>query len=224
MFIYFLGLKQSVELDEADLKILQALQRDARLSFRELAELAGISTPTVSAKVKALEGKGVIRGYHAELVPEALGEQVFILDVRAKPGDLTSVADRLAALPQVRACFVAGTSRVIAFATLIDPAAHVEFLEEVSAIPHVQAVDAMPRVRAVKELPAAIIDRGVGLAVRCEYCGRMAKGEVVRLKVGGVTHYVCCKSCKAGLTARLKKLAASVTTGPSAGQLPMVDG
>ncbi len=213
-----------MELDEADLRILGALQRDARLSFRELAELAGISTPTVSAKVKALEAKGVIRGYHAELVPEALGEQVFILDVRAKPGDLASVADRLAAMPQVRVCFVAGTGRVIALATLIDPASHPEFLAEVSKVPHVQAVDAMPRVKAVKDLPAAIIDRGVTLAVRCEYCGKMAKGEVVRLKVAGVTHYVCCKSCKAGLAARLKKLAAAAASGQGAGQLPMADG
>jgi hypothetical protein len=127
-------------------------------------------------------------------------------------------------MAQVRACFVAGTARVIAIATLIDPSSYAEFLEEVSNVPSVQAVEALPRVRAVKELPAAIVDRGVTLAVRCEYCGKMAKGEVVRLKVAGITHYVCCKSCKAGLAARLKKLAAAATAGHTAGQLPMAEG
>ena len=210
-----------MELDDADIRILRALQDDARLSFRDLAELAGVSTPTASSKVKALEAKGVIRGYRTEVAPEALGEQVFVLDVRAKPGDLKGVAENLAALPQVRSCYIAGTGRVVALATLVDPSTQADFLAEVSAVPHVQSVDALPRVQAVKDLPTAIVDRGVAVAVRCEFCGRMAKGEVVRLKVAGVTHYVCCKSCKAGLEVRLKKLAGLAASPAS--DLPVVD-
>jgi Lrp/AsnC family leucine-responsive transcriptional regulator len=212
-----------VEIDEADIRILAALQRDARLSFRELARLAGVSTPTASAKVKALEAKGVLRGYHADLSPEALGEQVFVLDVRARPGDLAVVAEGVAALPQVRACYVAGTSRVFAVATLLDPSSQAEFLGEVSGVAHVQSADVLPRVRTLKELPAAIVDRGVALAVRCEFCGRMAKGDVQRLKVAGVTHYVCCKSCKAGLAARLKKLSALAGAATQGSHVPMAD-
>lgn len=210
-----------MELDAADIQILEALQRDARLSFRELAKLAGVSTPTASAKVKALEGKGVIRGYRADLSPEALGEQVFVLHLKARPADLAGVAEALAALPQVRACYVAGTTRVVAMATLLDASAQADFMAEVSGLPNVQSADVLPRVRAVKELPAAVVDRGVSLAVRCEFCGRMAKGDVVRLRFAGLTHYVCCKSCKAGLAARLKKLADAAGGESRASQLPM---
>jgi DNA-binding Lrp family transcriptional regulator len=214
-----------MELDEGDIRILAALQADARLSFRELAKVAGVSTPTVSAKVKALEGKGVIRGYHADLSPEALGEHVFILTLRAKPRDLQAVAEAVAALPQVRAAYVAGTARVVAVATLMDASALTEFLAEVSALPRVASADALPRVRAVKELPAAVVDRGVALAVRCGYCGRMAKEGVLRLRFAGVTHYVCCKTCKAGLAARLEKVGQAAGRGSGGeGALPMARG
>lgn len=211
-----------MELDDADIRILQALQEDARLSFRDLAGIAGVSTPTASSKVKALEAKGVIRGYRADVSPAALGEQVFILDIRAKPGDLRGVAEKLGAMPQVRACYVAGTGRVFAFATLIDASSQGDFLAEVSAVPHVQSADALPLLQASKELPSAIVDRGVALAVRCEFCGKMTKREVVRLRFEGVTHFVCCKNCKAGLAQRLKRLAA--TAGTPATDLPVVDG
>ncbi|MGQ0534486.1 MAG: winged helix-turn-helix transcriptional regulator [Methanobacteriota archaeon] len=56
-----------MKLDPLDTKILLELLRDARLSFRELSRRVGSSTPTVSARVKALEEIGVIRGYHADV-------------------------------------------------------------------------------------------------------------------------------------------------------------
>ena len=209
-----------MELDEADIKILRALQGDARLSFRELADIAAVSTPTVSSKVKTLEEKGVLRGYHADIAPEALGEQVYVLDVRAKPADLAGVAARLAALPQVRSCHIAGTGRVVAVATLVQGTVLGEFLAEVSGVPDIQAVDALPRLRTVKEEPTAVIDRGVALTVRCEFCGRMSRGDVQRLRVGKITHYVCCKSCKAGLAERLRKFGSA---GAPPSDLPVAE-
>ena len=52
-----------MELGEVERRIVAELQKNARLSMRELAALVGVSTPTASAKVKQLEAMGVIRGY-----------------------------------------------------------------------------------------------------------------------------------------------------------------
>ena len=54
-----------MELDKTDVKILQALQEDARLSFRALARRIGVSVPTISARVSNLIQLGIITGFHA---------------------------------------------------------------------------------------------------------------------------------------------------------------
>ncbi len=61
------------ELDELDLQLLDALQRNARSTFTELASLVGLKAPAVHDRVKRLEQRGYIRGYGAQLDPERLG-------------------------------------------------------------------------------------------------------------------------------------------------------
>jgi DNA-binding Lrp family transcriptional regulator len=53
----------SSELDEIEIKILKELQRNARLSFKELSLNTGIPKSTIYRKVKKLEEKGIIRRY-----------------------------------------------------------------------------------------------------------------------------------------------------------------
>lgn len=63
-------------LDEIDWAILTELQADARLSFNELARRVGLSSPSVAERVRRLESRGVIRGYHARVDPEAAGQPI----------------------------------------------------------------------------------------------------------------------------------------------------
>jgi Lrp/AsnC family transcriptional regulator, leucine-responsive regulatory protein len=60
-------------LDLLNRKIVAELQRAARLSYTELGARVGLSAPAVAARVRALERAGVIRGYHAQVDPAALG-------------------------------------------------------------------------------------------------------------------------------------------------------
>lgn len=54
-------------LDAADVRILQTLQSEGRLSNQSLAERVGMSTSACWRKVKQLEDDGVIRGYGASI-------------------------------------------------------------------------------------------------------------------------------------------------------------
>ncbi|TIT89297.1 MAG: Lrp/AsnC family transcriptional regulator, partial [Mesorhizobium sp.] len=60
-------------LDTHDRKIVAALERDARVSFGELAEEVGLSKTPCWKRVKALEDAGVIRGYSTRIDPAAIG-------------------------------------------------------------------------------------------------------------------------------------------------------
>ena len=60
-------------MDAFDLKILDALQVDGRLSNQELAERIGLSASQCSRRRMRLEEERIISGYHADLSGEALG-------------------------------------------------------------------------------------------------------------------------------------------------------
>lgn len=60
-------------LDEVDVRILALLQRDGRMTMRQLGAEVGLSGPAVAERVHHLEERGVIRGYRAEVAPERVG-------------------------------------------------------------------------------------------------------------------------------------------------------
>lgn len=91
-------------LDATDLALLDLLQRDARRSNKELAAAVGLAPSSCLARVRRLEGD-VIRGFHAELDPLAVGLQVqAMISVRLRLHSrdaFDSFAAHLRALPAV---------------------------------------------------------------------------------------------------------------------------
>jgi Lrp/AsnC family transcriptional regulator, leucine-responsive regulatory protein len=63
----------SEELDELDIQILEALQRNARSTFAELGAVVGLKAPAVHDRVKRLESRGHILRYSAQLDSKRLG-------------------------------------------------------------------------------------------------------------------------------------------------------
>ena len=63
----------SEDLDQLDLALLDALQRNGRSTFAELGALVGLKPPAVHDRVKRLEQRGHIRGYSAQLDGRSLG-------------------------------------------------------------------------------------------------------------------------------------------------------
>lgn len=65
-------------LDETDIRILNILQRDGRITNADLAKEVGLSAPSVLQRVRQLEHSGFIRGYTALLNAEKIGKRVLI--------------------------------------------------------------------------------------------------------------------------------------------------
>ena len=96
------------KLDRIDRRILSDLQSNGRMTNVELAERAGISAPPCLRRVRALERAGIIKGYHADLSPEALGYSVSVfalvgLNSQAE-ADLKSFEELIANWAEVREC------------------------------------------------------------------------------------------------------------------------
>ena len=61
------------EMDEIGWKILEELQSNARIPFRQLAERVNLSPTATIERVKRMEEAGIITGYHASVDPAKLG-------------------------------------------------------------------------------------------------------------------------------------------------------
>ncbi|MGH7912064.1 MAG: Lrp/AsnC family transcriptional regulator [Candidatus Dormibacteraceae bacterium] len=71
-----MALRMERGLDAADWRILQELQADARLSFNELGRRIHLSAPSVAERVRHLEDRGILTGYHATVDPSLAGHPV----------------------------------------------------------------------------------------------------------------------------------------------------
>jgi Lrp/AsnC family leucine-responsive transcriptional regulator len=92
-------------LDDVNLRLLEELQEDARLTNAELGRRVGLSAPAVAERLGRLEDGGVIRGYHAAVDPRALGYALSaILRIRPAPRELPKVAELARATPEVVEC------------------------------------------------------------------------------------------------------------------------
>ena len=93
------------ELDTVNLRVLEELQRDPRLTMSELGRRVGMSSPAVTERVRRLEETGVICGYRLELNAEALGLPITAyIRIRPSPGQLSKIAELAQQIPEVVEC------------------------------------------------------------------------------------------------------------------------
>src|SRR4051812_39738301 len=100
----------AMELDERDAALLAALQADARQTNRRLAERLGIAPSTCLERVRALQARGVITGFHATVSLPAIGRGLqALLSVQVRPMSrevITGFKQFAIALPEVIAVMV----------------------------------------------------------------------------------------------------------------------
>jgi Lrp/AsnC family transcriptional regulator, leucine-responsive regulatory protein len=116
-------------LDDIDRRIVAEVQAEARVTMAELGRRVGLSAPAVTERLQRLEQRGVIRGYHADVDPRALGLSLgAVVRIRPSPGQLQNVAEAAVATPEVVECTrITGEDCYIMRANVRD----VEHLEEV---------------------------------------------------------------------------------------------
>jgi len=104
---------RAAEIDDVDRRILRVLAADARVPNNALAERVGIAPSTCLGRVRGLRERGVIRGYHADIDPAALGRPIqAMIAVRLQSHarvHISEFAAEVAKLPEVlNVFFLAG--------------------------------------------------------------------------------------------------------------------
>jgi Lrp/AsnC family leucine-responsive transcriptional regulator len=91
------------ELDRVDLRLLAALQRNARSTYAELGALVGLKPPAVHDRVKRLESRGFVRHYAAQLDARRVGYELtaFVSAYCAPDLDYDAFTLAVTALPEI---------------------------------------------------------------------------------------------------------------------------
>lgn len=92
-------------MDSVDEKIIQLLQANARISIKDIAAQVFLSSPAVTARIDRLEKIGIIRGYHAQLNPEALGYRIkAFINLEMEAGRKEEFYPYIESVPNVLEC------------------------------------------------------------------------------------------------------------------------
>ena len=149
-------------LDDTDVRVLQHLQENARLTNVELADRVGLSPSPCLRRLKRLESEGIIKGYMTLVDQKAIGLPVSVfvsvtLKEQTDPA-LEEFEARIGSLPQVMECYLmTGTADYLLRVVTADLAAYERFLKDhltrIPAIASIQSSFALKQVTFRTALP-----------------------------------------------------------------------
>jgi len=127
-------------LDAVDIKILNALQENGRTKRNALAEIVGLSLPSLSERLKKLEEHGIIQGYYAKLDRKAFGYDLmaFILVVMDSSKNYDKLSEKVVKTPEILECHsILGEGSHIMKALVKDTEALEKLLSQIQSWPGV---------------------------------------------------------------------------------------
>ncbi len=91
--------------DKIDQQLIEALMEDSRRSLKALAQITGLTSPSVAERLRRLEERGVLRGYTVDVDAKAFGYQLqAIVRIRPLPGRLQEVERQIQAIGEFTEC------------------------------------------------------------------------------------------------------------------------
>ena len=127
------------EKNDIEKEILKQLTLDSRQSYRDIAKKLDISHVSVSAKVKSLEEKGIIKGYTAVIDPNNMNYYPLCLRISAaQGGDLSKIGRRISDYEDINVVMrVSGDCELLALAMCSDRESALRLLDEINSVPGV---------------------------------------------------------------------------------------
>lgn len=113
-------MRVNVKLDEIDVSIIRALQKDARTNFTDIAKNCGMSVDTISKRFKRMRKTGVARGTTLLLNPKSFGyDCVASFGIRVDYPHVEEVVDFVGKMREVAFCTPSmGRHNIFAIAVL----------------------------------------------------------------------------------------------------------
>jgi DNA-binding Lrp family transcriptional regulator len=174
----------ALALDDVDLRILEALQEDARRTYTAIGKHLGMAHSTVYDRIKRLEQYGVIRKYTTVVDAEKAGEKriLALMTVYTDPKESDAVAGRLCKAPEVLEVYTSLSEELLILAKVVaedQETLHMFIANSVAPLPGVLRIRTSIVTKKFKEAVFSILDgpNKSTLIKRTRNIGRREKNE-----------------------------------------------
>lgn len=152
----------SLNLDKTDIKILEILQTNAKITNSQLAKEIGLSPAPTLERVKKLESSGVIKSYHAEVDTDKMGIGIQVYIQASLTGSnrqlFNKFIEKVQSIPEIIECHhVTGSSDFLLKILIRDIKAYNDFILEkmigIEEIGNVQSLMVLSTLKDSKVMP-----------------------------------------------------------------------
>ena len=141
------------DIDDLDMRIMGEYLRDARVSYRKVAEKLDVAVGTVLSRTKKLEKTGIIRGYSAVFDQEKLGYSMTVVtEMTVSKGKLLETEKEIAMWPMVCAVYDAtGLTDMLIIAKFKSREDLSGFTKKLLSLPHAERTNTHVVLTTIKE-------------------------------------------------------------------------
>lgn len=139
--------------NKTDVKMIEALLSDARLSYRQVGKKCGTSAATAMIHIRKLEKDGIIEGYTARLNHEKLGYEITVVTELIVPkGKMVEVGKQISNYPGVCSIYnITGPSDGIVIGKFKNRKELSEFTKWMLSLPLIQRTNTHLVLNTIKE-------------------------------------------------------------------------
>lgn len=148
-----MGTTSKEKLDDVDLRIINLLQEDSRLSYNKIASKLGISVGTAYNRIKILEERGVLKGYTVLIDMDKVGYNLTALIlIQAEGKHLLDVETEIAKMNNVVSVYdITGDFDIAVIARFKDRDSLNQFIKSLLSLPYVERTVTNVVLNVVKE-------------------------------------------------------------------------
>jgi len=179
-------------IDETDALILELLQKDGRMMFKDIASRVGVSLPTARKRIERLTEFGIIKRFGILVdTGKVLGRLRALLLIRAEPSSVDDITRRLSKMNEFREVYLcAGSYNIIAKVETRDSESlgrlTTASLKDVKGITEISSIII---TRVEKEEYGGVIDSQSIVQFKCRFCNAPILGKPHVETINGVRSY-----------------------------------
>jgi len=191
-----------MKIDEVDFRILELINENPKMSYRNIAKHTNITTPTAIQRILKLEKNKIIMGYYTILNSRLLSiyKDIYILKFIPKNNKLLQ---KLKRIDNVKRIMKLNENRFLIFYVykyINETIDFMNFLEK-NKIQY-EKLTVLDEIKTKNEI---LIMEHIKRLI-CDYCGGNIQGNVFIKRINGEEKHFCCNTCKNDYVKRFKKL------------------
>ena len=199
----------SIQLDRTDVQIIEMLQEDGRMLYKDIAQKAGVSLPTVRTRIQKLMDLGVIKKFTVIVdADKILGKVRGLVLLQVNPSDVDKVMARLVSMKEVREVYrTAGSNPLVLKVEAGDLDELGQLISErLSGIEGINEASSLVVTKTGKEEYGASVQAEAMVQFKCSFCNAPIMGKPYVEYIDGGRYYFNAEECaKAYKQRKLRK-------------------